>query len=152
MIKKAMAILFVMALLVSFQPAGIAMMKDKPRQDSRELMFQDMLMLFLLPHIDNEVADIYKDLLTHAPVVYPYFADVVHVERVNGFRGFHFLVTLEIVPTVGPHIPVGKDRMTFDISPVNPGNVKLVFRQHLKDPRESDFPPNYADLLKKSVK
>ncbi|WP_307205651.1 DUF3888 domain-containing protein [Paenibacillus harenae] len=66
----------------------------------------------------------------------------------NGFRGFHFVITLEVVPTVGPHIAVGKDSLTFDVSPVNPNNVKLLEWKHLKDPQESDFPPNWKDILK----
>lgn len=69
------------------------MMYRAPREDSKELQFQDMLMLFLLPHIDRVVADYYSKLLTENPIVYPYQVDVIKVERVNGFRGFDFLVT-----------------------------------------------------------
>jgi hypothetical protein len=118
-----------------------------PDKDSRELMFQDMLMLFLLPHIDKKIGEIYSTLLTESPMVYPYFVDVTDVKRVNGFRRFDFLITLEVVPTVGPHIPVGKDRLTFRM---NSGpSVKLESFKHLKDPQKSDFPPNYQDLLRK---
>lgn len=123
--------------------------KDNKPQESKELMFQDMLMLFLLPHIDKKIDEIYSNLLTYSPEVYPYFVDVTHVQRVNGFRGFHFVITLEVVPTVGPHISVGKDSLTFDISPKNPNNVKLLDWKHLKDPQEADFPPNWKDNLKK---
>lgn len=82
-------------------------------------------------------------------MVYPYYIDVTHVERVNGFRGFHFLITLEVVPTTAPHIVVGKDSITMDISPTNPDNVKIVGWKHLEDPQETNFPPNYKDILKK---
>jgi len=118
-------------------------------QDSKELMFQDMLMLFLLPHIDKKIDEIYSKLLNYSPEVYPYFVTVTNVQRVNGFRGFHFTITLEVTPTVGPHIPVGKDLLTFDISPTNPDNVKLLKWKHLLDPKESDFPPNWKDVLRK---
>jgi hypothetical protein len=121
---------------------------DKPKE-SKELMFQDMLMLFLLPHIEKKLDEIYSNILNFSPEVYPYFVNVTNVQRVNGFRGFHFLITLEAVPTVGPHIPVGKDSLTFDISPMNPNNVKLITWKHLKDPRKADFPPNWTDVLKK---
>lgn len=117
-----------------------------PDQDSRELMFQDMLMLFLLPHIEKKIDEIYSPLLKEAPTVYPYFVDVTEVKRVNGFRGFDFIVTLDVVPTVGPHISVGEDKLTFRISP-GP-TVKLESFKHLKDPQKSDFPPNYQDLLR----
>lgn len=121
---------------------------DKPKEDSKELMFQDMLMLFLLPHIEKKIDEIYANLLNYSPEIYPYFVEVKDVHRVNGFRGFHFSITLEVVPTVGPHIPVGKDILTFDISLQNPDNVELLSWKHLKDPQKSDFPPNWQDVLK----
>lgn len=121
---------------------------DKPKEDSKELMFQDMLMLFLLPHIEEKIYETYSNLLNYLPEVYPYFVNVTNVKRVNGFRSYHFLITLEVVPTVGPHIPVGKDSLTFDLSLMNPNNVKLVTWKHLKDPQKADFPPNWLDVLK----
>ncbi|MFX3631578.1 MAG: DUF3888 domain-containing protein [Candidatus Pristimantibacillus sp.] len=121
---------------------------DKPKQDSQELMYQDMLMLFLLPHMDKKIDEIYANLLNYSPEIYPYFVEVKDVHRVNGFRKFHFLITLEVIPTVGPHIPVGKDILIFDISPVNPDNVKLLSWKHIKDPQKSDFPPNWQDVLR----
>ncbi|MHA6531929.1 DUF3888 domain-containing protein [Paenibacillus sp. BAC0078] len=118
-------------------------------KESKELMFQDMLMLYLLPHIKKKIDEIYHNKLNYAPVVYPYFVNVTNVQRVNGFRGFHFTMTLEVAPVVGPHISVGMDSLTFDISPNNPDKVKLINWKHLKDLQKTDFPPNWMDVLKK---
>lgn len=49
-------------------------------------------------------------------MVYPYFVDVVKSQRMNEFRGFILQITLEVTPTVGPHISVGKDRITLEVS------------------------------------
>lgn len=114
-------------------------------QDSKQLQFQDMLMLFLLPYMNEKLNEVYSSLLTGSPDLYPYFVEVKHVERVNGFRGFHFTITVEATPTVGPHIPVGKDLFTFDLMP---NGAQLIKFQHLKGPNKRDFPPNYLDLLK----
>ena len=46
-----------------------------PDQDSRELMYKDTLMLFLLPHIEKKMAEIYSPLLTITPTVYPYLVE-----------------------------------------------------------------------------
>ncbi|WP_053373204.1 DUF3888 domain-containing protein [Paenibacillus sp. FJAT-27812] len=97
--------------------------------------------------LEKKIDEIYSNKLNYSPEVYPYFVNVTNVQRVNGFRGFHFLICLEVVPTVGPHIPVGKDSLTFDISPVNPNNVKLISWKHLKDPKKADFPPNWMDVI-----
>lgn len=109
-------------------------------------MFQDMLMTFLSPYIDKKIAEIYAPLLRESPMVYPYFVDVTEVKRINGFRGFDFLITLNVYPTVGPHISVGEDTMTFRIS--SGPKVKLESFRHLKDPNKSDFPPNYQNILR----
>lgn len=63
----------------------------------------------------------------------------------NGFRGFNLLIALKVIPTVGPHIPVGEDIFTYQISAEG---VKLENFEHVKGPNKADFPPNYADLLK----
>lgn len=118
---------------------------EKPEEDSRELQLQDMLVLQLLPYMDKKLAEVYSNILTGAPELYPYFVDIKHAERVNGFRGFEFLITLDAIPTVGPHIPVGEDIFTYEISPYG---VKLKQFEHVRGPNPSDFPPNYKDLLK----
>ena len=85
-----------------------------------ELQLQDMLVLLLLPHMQEKLAEAYSDVFSvpGSPDIYPYFVDVKHTERVNGFRGFDFLITLDLHPTVGPHIPVGEDIFTYRISPM----------------------------------
>lgn len=135
-------------LLISGEKSCLAEL-TKPHQDSRELQYQDMLMLFLLPHMEQKLNEVYANKLTVHPDQYPYFIEVIHAERLNGFRGFDLLITLDATPTVGPHIPVGKDRFTFEVSPGLPGSVKLLRFKHLKDPDPKEFPPNYLDILKK---
>ncbi|MEO4052455.1 DUF3888 domain-containing protein [Solibacillus sp. CAU 1738] len=42
---------------------------------------------------------------------------VLETRRVNGFRGLLLQITFEIEPTDGGQwIPIGKDRMTYEIS------------------------------------
>ncbi|MGE6228201.1 DUF3888 domain-containing protein [Paenibacillus chitinolyticus] len=120
-------------------------LEKQPKEDSRELQLQDMLVLQLLPYMHEKLAEIYSNVLTIAPDLYPYFVDIQHSERVNGFRGFDFLITLNATPTVGPHISVGEDIFTYQISLAG---VKLKKIEHLRGPNMNDFPPNYKDLLK----
>jgi len=142
---------FIAALLIfahiNYEAPCYAEISDKP-QDTKELMYQDMLMLFLLPHINKKIDEIYSDILTVPPVVYPYFVHVVDAKRTEGFRGYRFQITLEVVPVVGPHIPVGKDRITFDISPIHHDNVRLIGWRHMEGPSASNIPPNWRDILK----
>ncbi|MGN7165490.1 DUF3888 domain-containing protein [Paenibacillus cellulositrophicus] len=142
--KRKFLIVWILLLPLAFS-SGTTASANYPNEDSRELQYQDMLMLFLLPYIEERLPDIYDPLLTVTPMLYPYMAEVVEVRRANGFRGYSFICTIEVVPTVGPHIPVGKDRFTFEISVKN---VKVIGIQHLKGPDKDHFPPNYADVLR----
>ncbi|WP_246627235.1 DUF3888 domain-containing protein [Paenibacillus solanacearum] len=145
-----MRVLICIAMLISMvgiQSSFCNAVVQKPLEDSRELQLQDMLVMFLLPHMREKLAVVYSDVLSApgGPDIYPYFVDVKHIERVNGFRGFDFLITLFAFPTVGPHIPVGEDVFTYQISAAG---VRLIHFEHLKGPNKDDFPPNYKDLLK----
>lgn len=118
-----------------------------PQEDSKELRLQDMLMNFLTPYINDAVWDYYQRYLLEPPIIYPYFVDVVDSKRINGFRGFILSITLDVTPVVGPHISVGEDRLTFEIS-AGP-EVKLVNYTHLKS---YELPPNWQNIVKKAVR
>ena len=118
---------------------------NKPLEDSRELQLQDMLILSLLPQMQEKLTRVYADIITVPPVIHPDYVNVKSIERVAAFRGFDFLITLDAKPIVGPHIPVGEDLLTYRISSVG---VELKNLEHLSGPDKDDFLPNYQDLLK----
>ncbi|WP_310833164.1 DUF3888 domain-containing protein [Paenibacillus pedocola] len=118
-----------------------------PQADSKELKLQDMLMNFLTPYINDAIWGYYQSLLLEPPLVYPYFVEVVDSKRMNGFRGFMLSITLDVTPVVGPHISVGEDRLTFEIS-AGP-EVKLINYVHLKSYK---LPPNWQHIIKNPLK
>ncbi|MFX3634979.1 MAG: DUF3888 domain-containing protein [Candidatus Pristimantibacillus sp.] len=139
------ALTIVMTMMLSIHSNAEAMYSS-PHEDSRELQFQDMMMLFLLPYIDKAVSDYYSKLLTGSPNVYPYQVSVIKVARMNRFRGFNFLITLEVSPVVGPPIRVGRDNLTFQVAPTVPNTVKLVKYEHLKT---YELPPNWQHIIRR---
>lgn len=101
-----------------------------PIEDSTQLRLQDMLVLFLIPNIADVLGNYYyPHILKFTPDIEPWHIEVVHTERMNGFRGFILSITLDVEPTAAHHVPVGKDRMTYQIS-VGP-LVRLVNHTHL---------------------
>ncbi|NIK76413.1 hypothetical protein FHS15_001538 [Paenibacillus castaneae] len=144
--RKQISVFFLSLFLIAINPLGISAdsMTLKPRQDSTELQLQDMLMLLLSPAVDDSVNNYYRKLLKESPLVYPYQSNIVQIERSNGFRGFIFLITVEVMPVVGPHIAVGKDRITFQISAGPTVNLK-EFR-HIQD---FELPPHWQDIIRK---
>lgn len=146
MYKKTVPILITLLLAFSWQIHTKA--ENLPTEDSPELQMKDMFMLLLSPAIDKEVSDYYSDFYDTTPLVYPYQINVVNTKRIGGFRTFHFEITIEITPVVGPHISVGKDRLSFEISPTLPGQVRLKEYKHLET---HDLPPNWQHIIKKKV-
>ena len=54
-----------------------------------------------------------------------------HIERPNGYRTWYFIINIEINPFIGPHIPVGKDRISIELS--YPGLQEILTFEHVKD-------------------
>lgn len=112
---------------------SVTFSSNERTQDSEELKLQDMLMLMLTPYIENDLTDYYypefsKDFSPH---VTPWKIELIETKRVNDFRGFQLQITFEIEPTDGGHwIPIGKDRLTYEISP-GP-EIKLINHTHVK--------------------
>ncbi|MFJ7954499.1 DUF3888 domain-containing protein [Lysinibacillus sp. NPDC096418] len=136
---KKMLTTFVLSLVLitSFQTTTVS--SAKSTQDSGELRLQDMLMLMLTPYIQKDLISYYRPriLKDFASQVTPWKIEVIETRRVNGFRGFLLEITFEIEPTDGGHhIPIGRDRMTYQIS-VGP-KVKLINHTHLKT---YEYPP-----------
>ncbi|MFJ5790434.1 DUF3888 domain-containing protein [Lysinibacillus sp. NPDC093197] len=129
--KKILVLLLSLALITSFQTTTVSF--SEPMQDSNELRLEDMLMLMLTPYIEKDLNSyyypkIFKDVSPH---VTPWKIEVIETRRVNNFRGFILQITFKIEPTDGgQYIPLGKDRMTYEIS-YGP-DVKLINHTHLK--------------------
>jgi len=132
LMKKGLFTLIILFVLVATFQNKMGLAINEPTQDSDELRLQDMLMLMLTPYIEKDLNNYYypKILKDFSPHVTPWEIEVIETRRVNGFRGFKLQITFEIEPTDGGHwIPVGKDRMTYEIS-YGP-EVKLINHTHL---------------------
>ncbi|WP_129691018.1 DUF3888 domain-containing protein [Gottfriedia acidiceleris] len=137
---KKILITFILStlLIIFFQTSPT--LADEPTQDSEELRLQDMLMNMLTPYIREDLDKYYhpKILKDFSPQVTPWLIEVIETRRVNHFRGLILEITFEIEPDDGGHhVPVGKDRMTYQIS-YGP-EVKLINHTHLKTYK---YPPN----------
>ncbi|MBB3125534.1 hypothetical protein FHS19_000188 [Paenibacillus rhizosphaerae] len=76
--RRRFWVVWILLLMLAFSlgTSCLAVEADHPDEDSRELQYQDMLMLFLLPYIEERLPDIYGPLLTVTPLLYPYMAEV----------------------------------------------------------------------------
>lgn len=146
MLKKLLiSICFIFLLSTGLDTISYAKTRDiDTTKDSRALIYNDMLMVILNGQVEEVANAYYFKTLKQRVAVYPYDMNVVNVKRVNGFRGFDFLITIETKPSIGAHNSVGKDRFTFQISPDVPkmDGIKLIEFKHIKS---YSIPPHLRD-------
>ncbi|NEZ41273.1 DUF3888 domain-containing protein [Paenibacillus alvei] len=146
--RLLMLVTIILMMAVLFMPVRAnAEIRANPVEVDSDL-YPDMLMLMLLPQIQEAVNSYYRKVLTVEPVVYPYEFDVLKAARANqnpNNRDYDFLITLEVQPVVGPHIAVGKDRITLELSPLLPNNVRIKSYSHIET---NKLPINWQHILR----
>lgn len=109
--------------------------------DSKEIIYRDVVLSLLIPYIQKEINNYYKEYLTESPTVAPYSVDIVNVKRVSGYR-----IQFEVIayPYVGPHITVGDDRMIIETAA--DGSVEIKSFEQIKS---YELPWNWKHIIKK---
>lgn len=115
----------------------------EPPKESEEELVMDLFFSLLLPEVQQAVADYYADVYYEIPLVYPYEMKILKMERTNGYRGFMFSVVIEVTPVFGAHNPVGRDHLTFSITP---SEVELLEFNHVED---VELPKHLQDLKRR---
>lgn len=84
----------------------------KTEEDTQDVLYQDVINSTLIPTIDKALVDYYKNILTETPFYDSTLIKIIDIERPNGNRTWYFIINIEIEPFIGPHITVGKDRIS----------------------------------------
>ncbi len=132
-------------LFVLFMPLQTYAHNGHVPSSTDTLLYQDMLLLMLLPHIQKAVNNYYDKILTTNPIVYPYEINIIEAARASMNRRYDFLIMFEVQPVVGPHIAVGKDRITLELSPLLLSTVKINSYSHIET---NELPPNWQHILR----
>ncbi|BCJ95699.1 hypothetical protein acsn021_32680 [Anaerocolumna cellulosilytica] len=110
-------------------------------EESQDILYQDVIITALAPTIDKAIDEYYKNVLTYLPGYDSSFIKILNIDRPNGNRTWHFIIDIEVEPFIGPHIAVGKDRISLDLS--YPGIPKILKFEHIED---YPLPERYKDL------
>ncbi|MFC4408841.1 DUF3888 domain-containing protein [Chungangia koreensis] len=141
--KRVIITFMIIIILVVPLQTNAASNYYQPPEKSDEELIMDMFFSLLLPHIKKPVMNYYSQYLSETPLVYPYQIKILNMKRTNQYRGFIFSLEIEITPVVGPHIEVGKDHLTFTITP---SNVTLDKFEHIET---YELPPNWQHIKRK---
>lgn len=96
---------------------------------------QRLVLTLLEPTVRAQIEGYYKYKLTESPTFAPFLGG-----NSLDFKYFnsHIDVVVTVIPYVGPHLSVGKDKMKFQIN--NTGKIVVVSYEHIEDYK---LPPAY---------
>lgn len=110
-------------------------------QDCDNELYKNGMISLLMPSIDKEIYDFYKEYLIVPPRDDPWFIDVIDIKSLSE-SNFTLMVTIETTPYLGPHNSVGRDQITYKIMPG--GDIQLKKYEHLES---YEIAPNYRDSI-----
>ncbi|MCY6356249.1 DUF3888 domain-containing protein [Clostridium sp. ZS2-4] len=118
---------------------------SKLPENSKEAIYQDVIISLLIPYMQKEINNYYKEYLTELPIIFPYSVDIISVKRESGSG---YLIQLELVvhPFVGPINTVGDDRIIIETGAF--GSVKIKKFEHI---RSYPLPWNWQHIIKKHI-
>ena len=132
--KKILLCIVVIFILIQFSSAFAAEDIDNDTANVNEIVIK-----LLWPEIQSAVDSFYFPYLTVSPqVAYYYGTEIVEVSDNQ--------LTIETTPYIGPHIGVGEDKITFNIS--NSGDVTVSEYEHIKS---YELPPHRQSIIKKPL-
>lgn len=105
-------------------------------EESKPTETEKIIINLLMPHIISSVNDFYYPYLYDYPTVASYYGSSVTIINSNE-------ILVEVLPYVGPHIAVGKDQITFDVS--NLGEVTVKKYDHIES---YQLPEHLQSLIK----
>lgn len=109
-----------------------------------EQVYYNLFITMLYPYVEDSIADYYNEYMTHLPGEAPYSYKFIRIEKTPGFN-YSYTLELEVQPYVGPHLSVGRDRITFKI---DLNEVEVEKFEHIES---HELPPHYQDILKKNL-
>lgn len=105
-------------------------------------VYYNLFITMLYPYVEIAIQNYYSEYFTYLPGEAPYSYKFINIEKTPG-KNYSFTVVLEVQPYVGPHLSVGRDRITFKIEL---DGVTVEKFEHLAS---YQLPPNYQDIIKK---
>jgi uncharacterized protein DUF3888 len=132
-------ILIIATIIIKF--FFINTMANQGEEEPQDILYQDVIITALSPTINMAIADYCKNILSISPFYNSSTIKILNIERPNGYRTWYFIVNMEVRPFVGPHLLVGKDRISIELS--YPGHTNILSFEHIED---YPLPEHYEDI------
>ena len=140
-IVLVVTIFILIVAIITIKDSYINTMAKQAEEESQDMLYQDVIITALAPTINVAIDDYYKNVLSYLPTYDSLFIKILNIERPNGNRSSHFIINIEVKPYIGPHITVGKDRISIELS--RSGLPVILKFEHVED---YPLPERYKDL------
>ena len=136
------ATIFILVFVVfTTENSFVYTMAKQGEEESQDILYKDVIITALTPTVNKAVADYYKNIFSETPGYDISTIKILNIERPNGNRTTKFNIKIEVTPFFGPHITVGRDIISVELS--YPGIQELISFQHVED---YPLPERYKDL------
>ena len=108
-------------------------------------IYRRLSLTMLSQYVDKAIDNYYGEYMTYLPSEDTWDYRILNIERPSPGK-YYYTVRLEVLPYVGPHLTVGRDRITMKIN-LN-GVVESVQLDHLES---HELPSYYQDIIKKKL-
>lgn len=137
----AITIILFIVVIITIKITFVNTTAKQAEEKSQDVLYQDVIITALAPVINKAVIDYYKNIFTESPLYDQTSIKILNIERPNGYRTWHFIINIEVDPFIGPHITVGKDRLSIDLS--YPNYPEVLKFEHVED---YPLPEHYKHL------
>ncbi len=145
--KKLIVTAVILSMLTGLLPVFAAAADGSTRKtcDQDTDIYRSLSLTLLSPYVDKAIGDFYDEYMTYLPREDTWFYQILSIERPHP-GDYSYIIKLEVLPYVGPHLSVGRDHITLktDLS----GKVMVEKFEHLES---YELPPHYQDIIKKKL-
>ncbi len=134
-------IFILIVVVITIKNSYINTTAKQVEEESQDILYQDVIITALTPTIDTAIEDYYKNVLSELPFYDSTSIKILNIERPNGNRTMNFIINIGVTPFIGPHITVGKDRISIKLS--YPGHQGMLKFEHVED---NPLPERYKHL------
>jgi hypothetical protein len=139
--------IIITSLTVTIVADGSSSVSSGDNKNSIDYAYQQTIIEFLMPQIEQAVTNYYKDYFNYLPGVAPYYGGkVLSIQHRDSEPEknipYSYELVIQVVPYFGPHISVGKDNLTFRV--FAGGKAQLEKFEHVES---HEIPQRYSDII-----
>lgn len=108
-------------------------------------VYYQLFVTLLHPYVEEAIHTYYDEYMTLLPSEAPYSYIFTKIESATPGYSYSYRVEIEVQPYVGPHLSVGRDKITLKI---DLEGVTIEKFEHLES---YELPSNYQDIIKKNL-